>query len=86
MTWAYGLGKIGKKIYLCEIVKTDMITSPWGYKISWIELLKHPIMVISDLLNQKKYLGVMFQIEKLERNGKKYFTKLMEGEIWKEDV
>lgn len=79
MTWAYGLGKIGKKIYLCEIIKTDMITAPWGYGISWIELLKHPITIISDLLNQKKYLGVMFQIEKLERNMVKFFKKETKG-------
>ena len=82
MTWSYGLGKIGKKIYLCEIVvPEDKRKNPWGYRVSWFDALRHPIMVISDLLDQKKHLGIVFPIDKLEKNMIKYFNKIIPKDL-----
>ena len=80
MGWIYGYGKVDGKISLCEVViPEDGRKRIWGHRISWMELLKHPIMVIMDVLEQKKSFNGAFNILKLEKSMKKYFGKIVKG-------
>lgn len=77
MAWSYGLGRYNGKIKLCEVTVTD--DDLWGHAIGWSELLKHPIMVIGDIMSQYIELDIMFDINKLERRMKKFFKKIIKG-------
>ena len=75
MGWSYGIGRYKGKVMLCVLNVTD--GDVWGHSEPWSELLKHPIMVVGDILSQRKHIGHMIDIEKVQKRMKKYFKKII---------
>ena len=76
--WNYGLGKFEGRIVLGELIIVGKNES-WGHPISWVELLKHPIMVLKDLFSQWKHIGFLLPYDKLVKNMKKHFNKIIKN-------
>jgi len=87
MGWFYGLVRENSgKIRIWEIMITEIgkgkkkETIIWGHRgfTSWI--LKEPLLVIKDLLNQKRKFKRLFKEKEFEDGNKaiaKYFNKLV---------
>lgn len=57
MSWMYNLVKDEDKIRLCEIYFFD---GEIGYfPVSWLKLFKHPIMIIKNLLWQRRIINII---------------------------
>jgi hypothetical protein len=57
MGWMYSLIRDEGKVKLCEIC--DMGTEYMYVPVSWFNLFRYPIMIIKDLLCQKRELGII---------------------------